>query len=75
MTADGWVDVPYSEHDRLAEIAVEAKNRFPRCTILKPERDRDLYVGWSAVVEAPVITGHPARDAGRRLPGIPPGAR
>lgn len=47
--------------------------------VIKPERDRDLYVYWSTVVEAPVAWGdrawmlqHLSDDHHRRHPGQKP---
>jgi len=45
-----------AEHDRLVdELAEERAGRNPRlrCIIVKAAPDRDLYIGWSNVVEAP----------------------
>lgn len=44
------------EHDRLRdELAEERASRNPllRCILVKAAPDRDLYIGWSNVVEAP----------------------
>jgi hypothetical protein len=45
-----------TEVDRLRdELAEEKAGRNPRlrCLIVKAAKDRDLYVGWSGIVEAP----------------------
>ena len=53
LAAAGWSVVRTSEYEELLEIKAEHENRFPRCLIVKPERDRDMYVGWSEVCEMP----------------------
>src|SRR5215472_1810303 len=53
ITESGWTVVRSAEYEKLLEIRAEHEGRFPRCLVVKPERDRDLYVGWSEVVEAP----------------------
>lgn len=52
--SEDWVRIPRSEYEQLLEVKAEAQGTFPRCLIVKPSPDRDLYVGWSEVVEAPV---------------------
>jgi hypothetical protein len=47
------VTIPVAEYERLDEIRAEREGTFPRCLIVKPERDRDLYVGWSDSTEMP----------------------
>jgi hypothetical protein len=54
---EGWTAIPTSEYEELLELAAEYRNRFPRGFIVKAAPDRDLYVSWSDVVEAPVWTG------------------
>jgi len=53
MADDDQVTISRAEYEKLLEIRAEHEGRFPRCLVVKPERDRDLYVGWSEVVEAP----------------------
>lgn len=47
------ITILVSEYENLLEIKAQHEGRFPRCVIVKPERDRDLYVGWSEVCEMP----------------------
>jgi hypothetical protein len=51
--ATDLVTISRTEYEELLEIKAEHENRFPRCLIVKPERDRDMYVGWSEVCEMP----------------------
>lgn len=53
----GHVIVKAVELDRLEETASAARGRFPRCEVIKPDRSKDFYVGWSHNVDAPVICG------------------
>lgn len=38
--------------DELDEVRAE-RSPLLRCLIVKPERDRDLYIGWSNIAEGP----------------------
>ncbi len=57
LAGAGYTVVPTSEYEELVEIKAERGARFPRCIVIKAAPDRDLYVGWSNVVEAPVWLG------------------
>ncbi|MGJ5831368.1 hypothetical protein [Streptomyces ossamyceticus] len=60
------------ENARLTEeLAEERASRNPRlrCLIIKPHRDRDVYVGWSTNAEAP--TGVWSRETALEY-GFPP---
>jgi len=54
LAAAGYSVVPTAEYEDLDEIRASATGCFPRCVLIKPDRDRDLYIGWSNVVEGPV---------------------
>ena len=53
----GHTVVPTAEYEQLLEIKAAAEGRFPRCVLIKAAPERDLFVGWSNIVEAPVWTG------------------
>jgi hypothetical protein len=57
LPSAGWSVVRTVELERLEESASTARGQFPRCEVIKPDRDSDFYVGWSHGVEAPVIAG------------------
>ena len=53
----GYSLIRTGELERLQEIASAARGRFPRGEVIKPDRDRDFYVVWSHVCEAPSMAG------------------
>lgn len=53
----GYSIVPTAELERLQEIASAARGLFPRGEIIKPDREKDWYVCWSHVCEAPAWAG------------------
>jgi hypothetical protein len=53
VSAEPTVTISVSEYEDLLEIKAATEGLFPRCLIVKPERDRDLYVGWSEVCGMP----------------------
>lgn len=57
LAAAGYSVVPTAEYEDLGEIKAGAAGRFPRGYVVKPDRDKDFYVVWSDVVEAPVWAG------------------
>jgi hypothetical protein len=69
VVRDGsWVVVRKSEYEELLEIKASAAGRFSHRIIIKPERHRDLYVGWSNVVEAPTWLGTRAEALAQGCP-------
>lgn len=55
--ADEMIVIRRSEYEGLLEIKASAENQFPHRIVIKAAPDRDLYVGWSNVVEAPTWVG------------------
>lgn len=53
----GYSIVRTDELERLQEIEAEQSGRFRVKEIIKPDRDKDLYVGWSHTCEMPAWAG------------------
>jgi hypothetical protein len=47
LTAAGYTVVPAADLEHARELAAEQSRNFPRCLLIKPAREQDLYVGWS----------------------------
>lgn len=57
LEAAGYSIIATAELERLQEMEAEQSGRFRVQEIIKPERDKDLYVGWSHVCEMPAWAG------------------
>lgn len=68
LEAAGYTVVPTAEYEDLIEIKAGTDGRFPRCILIKAAKDRDLYVGWSNIVEAPVWLGTRAEALSQGCP-------
>ena len=57
LSSVGYSIVRTDELERLEEIEAEASGRFRVKEIIKPDRDKDFYVGWSHICEMPAMAG------------------
>jgi hypothetical protein len=64
----GYSVIRTDELERLQEIEAEASGRFRVKEIIKPDRDKDFYVGWSHVCEMPAWCGTSAEAIAEGCP-------
>lgn len=57
LTASGYSAIRTDELERLQERDAEASGRFRIKEIIKPDRGKDLYIGWSHTCEMPAWAG------------------
>lgn len=65
---DDMIVIRRSEYEGLLEIKASAESQFPHRIVIKAAPDRDLYVGWSNVVEAPTWVGTRAQALAHGCP-------